>query len=145
MCDLGTTGCRRAHWRVNNEPMSGVLFFDGACGMCTRARNFLVRHDRTGGLQTEPLQGPGVAERLGVSHDRVLDAMRWLDSSGAVYTGAEAWAAAWSVALRTRLPLVIYRIPGIRAVQDVVYRWVADHRYRFPGTTPYCESHPVAC
>jgi predicted DCC family thiol-disulfide oxidoreductase YuxK len=130
---------------VNNEGMTGVLFFDGACGMCTRAHDFLVRHDRTGSLETEPLQGPGVAERLGVPDERLLEAMRWLDSSGAVYTGAEAWAAAWSVALGTRLPLLVYRIPGIRLVQNAVYRWVADHRYRFPGATPYCESHPVAC
>jgi predicted DCC family thiol-disulfide oxidoreductase YuxK len=41
--------------------------------------------------------------------------------------------------------LLFYRIPGIRQVQNAVYRWVADHRFRFPGTTPYCESHPVAC
>jgi predicted DCC family thiol-disulfide oxidoreductase YuxK len=91
------------------------------------------------------LQGDGVAERLGISDGQVLEAMRWLDSSGAVYTGAEAWAAAWSVALGTRLPLLFYRIPGNRFIQDAVYRWVAAHRYRFPGTTPYCESHPVAC
>jgi predicted DCC family thiol-disulfide oxidoreductase YuxK len=125
--------------------MSGVLFFDGACGMCTRARNFLVRHDKTGDVATEPLQGPGVAERLGIPQDQVLEAMRWLDSSGAVYTGAQAWAAAWSVALGTRMPMLIYRLPGIRFAQDVVYRWIANHRYRFAGTTPYCESHPVAC
>jgi predicted DCC family thiol-disulfide oxidoreductase YuxK len=91
------------------------------------------------------LQGAGAAERLGVPHDRLLEAMRWLDSSGVVYTGAEACAAAWSVALGTRLPLLIYRTPGIRILQNAIYRWVADHRYRFPGTTPYCESHPVAC
>ena len=125
--------------------MTGVLFFDGACRMCTRAHDFLVRHDRTGDLRTEPLQGPGVAERLGVPDDRLLEAVRWLDSSGAVYGGAEAANAAVSVALGTRLPLLMYRLPGMRFIQNVVYRWVADHRYRFPGKTPYCESHPVAC
>jgi predicted DCC family thiol-disulfide oxidoreductase YuxK len=125
--------------------MTGVLFFDGACGMCTRSRDFLVRHDRTGNLETEPLQGAGVAERLGVPESHLLDMVRWLDESGAVYGGAEAANAALSVCLGTRLPLLFYRIPGIRFVQNVVYRWVADHRYRFPGTTPYCESHPVAC
>jgi predicted DCC family thiol-disulfide oxidoreductase YuxK len=130
---------------VNNEVMTGVLFFDGACGMCTRSRNFLVRLDRTGNVRTEPLQGAGVAERLGIQPSQLLDSVRWLDSSGAVYSGAEAVNAALSAALGTRLPLVIYRIPGVRQLQDVVYRWVADHRYRFPGTTPYCESHPVAC
>jgi len=125
--------------------MTGVLFFDGACGMCTRSRNFLVRLDRTGNLMTEPLQGAGVAERLGILPSQLLDSVRWLDSSGAVYSGAEAVNAALSAALGIRLPLLIYRIPGIRPLQDVVYLWIADHRYRFPGTTPYCESHPVAC
>ncbi|WP_099041511.1 thiol-disulfide oxidoreductase DCC family protein [Mycobacterium neglectum] len=125
--------------------MSGTLFFDGNCGMCTRSRNFLLKLNRTGGLLTEPLQTPGTAERLGISDASLMDAVRWLDATGSVYAGAEAANAAVSAALGTRVPLLIYRIPGIRALEDAVYRWVADHRYRFPGTTPYCESHPVSC
>ncbi len=46
--------------------MSGTLFFDGQCGMCTRSRNFLLKMNRTGDLQTEPLQGAGTAQRLGI-------------------------------------------------------------------------------
>jgi len=125
--------------------MSGTLFFDGNCGMCTRSRNFLLKLNRTGDLLTEPLQGAGVADRLGIEPSLLLESVRWLDSSGAVYSGAEAANAAVSAALGTRLPLMIYRVPGIRSLQQVVYRWIADHRYRFPGTTPYCESHPVGC
>ena len=125
--------------------MSGTLFFDGNCGMCTRSRNFLLKLNRTGDLETEPLQGAGVADRLGIEPSQLLESVRWLDSSGAVSSGAEAANAAVSAALGTRLPLMIYRVPGIRSLQRVVYRWIADHRYRFPGTTPYCESHPVAC
>jgi predicted DCC family thiol-disulfide oxidoreductase YuxK len=105
----------------------------------------LLRVNRTGNLTTEPLQGTGAAERLGIPASRLLESVRWLDSSGAVYAGAEAANAALSAALGTKLPLMLYRLPGIRALEDAVYRWVADHRYRFPGTTPYCESHPVAC
>ena len=125
--------------------MAGVLFFDGACGMCTRARDFLLTFNRTGDLRTEPLQGAGAAERLGIAPERLLDSVRWLDSSGQVYAGAEAANAAVSAALGTRLPLLVYRIPGMRWAQETIYRWVADHRYRFRGKTPYCESHPVAC
>jgi predicted DCC family thiol-disulfide oxidoreductase YuxK len=130
---------------VNNKDMAGTFFFDGACGVCTRAVYFLVRHNRTGRLRTEPFQAPGSAERLGISESRMFDMSWWLDDSGGVYGGAQAVNAALSVALGTRLPLRIYRIPGIRAVQEAVYRWVADHRYRFPGATPYCESYPVSC
>jgi predicted DCC family thiol-disulfide oxidoreductase YuxK len=125
--------------------MSGVLFFDGACGMCTRSRDFLLRLNRTGDLKTEPLQSVGTAERLGVPASRLLESVRWLDPSGDVYAGAEAANAALSAAIGTKLPLRIYRIPGSRFLQEAVYRWVASHRYRFPGTTPYCESHPASC
>lgn len=125
--------------------MSGILFFDGACGMCTKSRDLLVRFNRTGDLHSEPLQSPGAAERLGVPPARLLESVRWLDSSGAVYAGAEAANAAVSAALGTRVPLALYGVPGIRFLEDVVYRWVAAHRYRFPGTTPYCQSHPASC
>jgi predicted DCC family thiol-disulfide oxidoreductase YuxK len=121
------------------------LFFDGACGMCTRSRDVLLKLNRTGDLQTEPLQRAGTAQRLGFSPDHLMEQVWWLDASGRVYGGAEAANAAVSAALGTGLPLRLYRVPGMRSVQDAIYRWVADHRYRFPGTTPYCESHPVAC
>lgn len=124
---------------------AGILFFDGACGMCTRSRNLLLSWDRTGNVQTAPLQSPGTAERLGIAPARLLESVRWLDSSGAVYSGAEAANAALSAAVGTRIPLAIYRIPGIGVIEEAIYRWVAANRYRFPGTTPYCESHPGAC
>jgi predicted DCC family thiol-disulfide oxidoreductase YuxK len=124
---------------------AGTLFFDGACGMCTRSRDLLLRFNRTGSVQTETLQSPGTAQRLGITPASLLDSIRWLDASGAVYSGAAAANAAFSAAVGTRIPLAIYRIPGIRFIEEAVYRWIAAHRYRFPGTTPYCESHPTAC
>lgn len=125
--------------------MAGTLYFDGNCGMCTRAVYFILKLNRTGDLRTATLQSDGAPERLGVPSSRILESSRWLDDSGAVYDGAEAINAAVSAALGTRLPLRLYRIPGIRALEDAIYRYVAGHRYRFPGTTPYCESNPVAC
>jgi predicted DCC family thiol-disulfide oxidoreductase YuxK len=125
--------------------MTGTLFFDGNCGMCTRAVYFIVKLNRTGELHIDTLQSAGLAQRLGVPQAEILASARWLDASGAVYAGAEAMNAALSAAFGTRLPLWIYRVPGIRALQNGIYRWVAGHRYRFPGTTPYCQTHPVAC
>jgi predicted DCC family thiol-disulfide oxidoreductase YuxK len=113
--------------------------------MCTRSKDLLLKFDRTGNIATEPLQTPGTAQRLGITPASLLDSLRWLDPSGTVYSGAEAANAALSTALGTRIPLAIYRISGFRFIEDVVYRWVVAHRYRFPGTTPYCESHPAAC
>ncbi len=130
---------------VNNRVTTGILFFDGACGMCTRSHDLLLRINRSGELRTEALQSPGTAERLGIDPSHLLESVRWLDSSGAVYSGAEAANAALSSAIGSRLPLQLYRLPGMRHVEDALYRWVATNRYRFPGTTPYCESHPAGC
>ncbi|HEY1841426.1 MAG TPA: DUF393 domain-containing protein [Mycobacterium sp.] len=127
-----------------NAP-AGTLFFDGACGMCTRSRDLLLKFNRTGNVQTETLQSPGAAQRLGITPTSLLESVRWLDATGAVYSAAEAANAAFSAAVGTRIPLVIYRIPGIRFIEEAVYQWVAANRHRFPGTTPYCESHPAAC
>jgi predicted DCC family thiol-disulfide oxidoreductase YuxK len=125
--------------------MDGVLIFDGKCGMCTRVRNGLLRLNRTGRLRTEPMQKPGVSERVGVSTERLLDSVWWLDSSGAVFGDAKAMNAAVSAALGTKLPLQFYCLPGVGPMQETVYRWVATHRYRFRGVTPSCESEPEQC
>lgn len=125
--------------------MRGTLIFDGRCGMCTRAVNRLAGWDRTGGLEIEPLQKPGIADRLGVCPERLPESAWWLDSSGDVFAGAHAMNAALSAALGTPLPVRIYRLPGVRAAQDAVYRWVAAHRYRFRGVTPLCEAEPQRC
>jgi predicted DCC family thiol-disulfide oxidoreductase YuxK len=125
--------------------MRGILIFDGRCGMCTRVCNGLARLNRTGRLQIEPLQTPGMAGRLGIPVERLPESAWWLDSSGAVFAGAEAMNAALSAGLGTSLPLWIYRRPGLRALQNAIYRWVAAHRYRFRGVTPLCEAEPTRC
>jgi predicted DCC family thiol-disulfide oxidoreductase YuxK len=77
--------------------------------------------------------------------ERLPESSWWLDSSGAVFAGAEAMNAALSTAVGTSLSLLIYRVPGIGAIQKMIYRWVAAHRYRFRGVTPLCESAPKQC
>lgn len=64
---------------------------------------------------------------------------------GAKYRGAGAVEMALAVALGTTLPYRFYILPGIRQIQDRVYAWVAEHRGRLPGDTPYCEQHPDEC
>lgn len=125
--------------------MDGVLFFDGRCGMCTRARNRLLRWNRTGHLHTEPLQRPGTAELLGVDPEQLMNSAWWREPSGEVFSGAKAVNAAISTALGTTLPLRVYALPGVGPVQERIYRWVATHRYRFRGVTPLCESAPAEC
>jgi predicted DCC family thiol-disulfide oxidoreductase YuxK len=125
--------------------MVGTLIFDGECGFCTRARNLLVRLDRRDRITTLPYQRAGVAEEAGVSRAALAGAVFWDGGDGGRYWGAEAINAALSAALGTRLPLRLYRLPGVGRLQDRVYRWVAANRHRLPGATPWCTAEPGAC
>ena len=125
--------------------MGGTLIFDGECGFCTRSRDLLIKLDRRHRMRTVPLQRPGVAEQAGVSEDELRKAVYWLAEDGSKFSGAEAVNAALSAALGSGIPLRIYRLPGVRALQDAAYRWVAANRHRLPGKTPWCTSHPENC
>ncbi|KAA2262229.1 DUF393 domain-containing protein [Solihabitans fulvus] len=125
--------------------MNGTLIFDGGCGFCTRSRNLLTRLDRHGRVGTVPFQEDGVEERTGLRPDQLAASVWWLDADGGRCGGAEAVNSALSAALGTRLPLLVYRLPGMGRLQEAVYRWVAANRYRFPGVTPWCQQHPAGC
>lgn len=127
------------------KTMGGTLIFDGECGFCTRSRNVLVRLDRRHRVSTVPFQRRGVPEQVGVSREDLAASVYWLDDDGSRYSGAHAVNAALSAALGTSLPLRVYRAPGVRTVQEAVYRWVSNNRHRLPGTTPWCTSHPDSC
>ncbi|MFT5184857.1 MAG: putative DCC family thiol-disulfide oxidoreductase YuxK, partial [Flavobacteriales bacterium] len=38
-------------------PNSKIIFFDGICGLCNKAVDFLLRHDSKQRLKFSPLQG----------------------------------------------------------------------------------------
>ncbi len=125
---------------------SGTLFFDGACGMCTRSKDLLLRFDRTGNIATEPLQSPGVAERLGVAPATLLDAVRWLDPPVTPSTPAPRPPTPRSPqrsAPESRWRCIGFPVSASSRTLSIGgwSRTVTGS----PGTTPYCESHPAAC
>lgn len=123
-------------------PTSGLLVFDGECGFCTRALGWIRLLDREARLTTLPLQGPGVPETVGATR-RECKASLHFQAEGTVRTGAAAVNGALAVALQRRFPERLYaRTAG---VQERVYEWVARHRGRLPGVTPWCERYPGAC
>lgn len=121
-----------------------VLVFDGHCGFCTRAVGWLQRLDRHERIACIPSQAPGALERYGLSREQA-DETVWLFQGERRLAGAAAVNAALDTALGRSLFGRTYRVPGSAAVQDRVYRWVAEHRGRIPGVTPWCERHPEGC
>jgi predicted DCC family thiol-disulfide oxidoreductase YuxK len=50
-----------------------------------------------------------------------------------------------AAAIGSVLPLLVYYLPGIRQLQDLIYSLIASNRSRLPGDTPYCTQHPAEC
>jgi predicted DCC family thiol-disulfide oxidoreductase YuxK len=73
-----------------------------------------------------------------VDTEAALEQAWAVDSRGDRYAGAGAINAALSGVLGTRIPLFVYRIWGIRQLQDLLYRWVAANRHRLPGKGGSC-------
>jgi predicted DCC family thiol-disulfide oxidoreductase YuxK len=123
--------------------VSPVLVFDGECGFCARALGWLRLADRHRLIDTVPYQHAGVPERLGLSRERCAESLHWRGEDGAVVSGAEAISAALAVALDARWPERLYRHTS--GGQERLYRWVAAHRHRLPGITPWCARYPHDC
>lgn len=128
------------------------VVFDGECGFCTCSAGWLRRLDRRGRLRLHPSQGDGVLRRFGLSEEDAKAAVWAFQTpepvagrSGYRYRGAAAANRAVDAALGIRLFVPIYRLAVIRWVQDRVYDWVVANRYRLPGATPWCHTHPDDC
>lgn len=117
--------------------------FDGDCGFCTRAAGWVTAMDRRGQIDVRPYQVPGVPESIGTDAATCADALQWSGPEGGRLSGAAAANAVLDTVTGTRIPSRLYRATA--ALQERAYRWVAERRGRFPGMTPYCESHPGRC
>jgi len=123
--------------------MRGTLVFDGECGFCTRTLRWLRRIDRRGRVTPRPSQASGVLAPMGLTARDAANSVWWFGDDGRLAHGAEAVNQAVAAAIGTRAPLALYRLT--RWPQERLYRWVAAHRHRFPGVTPYCTEHPHEC
>jgi predicted DCC family thiol-disulfide oxidoreductase YuxK len=101
--------------------------------------------DRSHRVTMAPFQQPGVAAAHGLTIAQCEAAAWAITPDQQRYPAAAAVNLTLAVAVRTRLPLWLYAIPGVRQLQDSAYAWVARNRSRLPGDTPYCEQHPDQC
>jgi predicted DCC family thiol-disulfide oxidoreductase YuxK len=123
--------------------MTPLLVFDGQCGFCTRALGWLRLLDRRRLIDTVPYQRSGVPELLGISREQCAASLQWLGADGSRAEGAAAVNAALAYALAANWPERLYRRTA--RTQRRLYQWVAEHRHRLPGITPWCARYPDDC
>lgn len=126
-------------------PSSLTVIFDGYCGMCTRTIAWLMDHDRAGRLEPVPCQNVDGVVRFGLSHSQCEASIWTLTDDGDLASGGQAMMLILAVLWQQPWIATIGRLPGVRQALDFGYGLVARNRRRFPGMTPWCESHPDAC
>jgi predicted DCC family thiol-disulfide oxidoreductase YuxK len=105
-----------------------VLVFDGECGFC---RYWVARLRARAGDRVDfiPLQDPYIASAVPELRDENLNgSVHFRDPEGHVSAAAEATFRVLEIA-GVRFPLRAYlRVPGVAAVCEATYRFVARHR-----------------
>lgn len=115
-----------------------VLLFDGDCGFCTTSVGWVRRVVRPS-ANVAAWQLTDLAA-LGVTEQQCRRSIQWVPAAGRVDDAAGA-AAALVRTGRGAWPVVgmLLSLPVVAQVADVVYRLIARHRHRLPGSTASCE------
>ncbi len=85
---------------------------------------------------------PEQMAKLGLTTEDGMTQIWFVDGGGRLTGGAEAMNAVMKLVWWGRPFTILYPIPGIKQLQDWAYRWVANNRYRMPGSTAACALEP---
>jgi predicted DCC family thiol-disulfide oxidoreductase YuxK len=111
-----------------------VVLYDGHCKICDAGSRRLVRVARPGAVERVDFHQVGALDPFpGLTHDACMRQMYLVAPNGRLYAGFEA--AVRAVATRRVIGWIayLYYIPGIRQSCDLLYRFLATHRYRLFG------------
>lgn len=114
-----------------------IVFFDGVCGLCNRFVDFAMRIDKRHVLCFAPLQGVTAKRILRTDGVEIPDSIVFFDDNDAFYKSDAVLRICkriggfwWFFAIMCSF------IP--RPIRDVVYDFIATHRYQWFGKRDTC-------
>lgn len=141
---------------------SGIVFYDGVCGLCQRWVRFLLQRDKARTLRFAPLQGEtikhvskGAKLAAGLSPESVgPDVLAPAELRSVIFV-TQAGTADEQIFTRSEAALrLLDHIGGIwrvvswlriipRGVRDGIYDFIANRRYRWFGKDASCPLPPA--
>ncbi len=114
------------------------VFYDGACGVCSRSTAWALGLDRDRRLRAEPVQSVAARTRLGPLADtRALEELHVWSAERGIETGVDAVAALLRELPGGRRWARLITSPRVRPYAERAYRWFAARRMLFGASS--CE------
>lgn len=115
-----------------------ILLFDGVCNFCNSTVNFVIKHDKKDKFRFAPLQsesGNTISNKFNLNASN-LDTMILIEN-GIVYTKSSA-ALRVNLHLNGLYPLLYGFVIVPSFIRDAIYKYVANHRYKWFGKRETC-------
>jgi predicted DCC family thiol-disulfide oxidoreductase YuxK len=109
------------------------VFFDGHCPLCRREMGWIRRRDRRHRIRFTDIAAPGFdAGATGVAWPTLMDRIHARLPDGRMVEGVEVFRLVYA-ALGFGPLVALTRLPGVRQLLDLAYRWFARNRLRLTG------------
>ena len=116
---------------------NSIVFYDGLCGLCDTAVQFLISVDTRHRLHFSPLQGETARHILSDIQRRRLDSLvfyyngQTIEKSTAILSILKVIGGPW---------VIVYGLILIpRFMRDIAYDLIANNRYRLFGKFDQCK------
>ncbi len=111
------------------ESVKHLLFYDGECGLCDRAVQFVLKHDEKGIFCYAPLQGTTAKRYFGTPPS--LDTLILVENFQSLHPvihmrGKGAFRILWLLGGVKAIPGLLYFLPAFS--YDWAYRLIANNR-----------------
>ena len=114
-----------------------ILFFDGVCGLCNRAVDFVLVRDKRRLFRFSPLQGETAREMLTPEDVGDLKSIALFEAGAILRKSDAALRILWLLGGGWRWLGFLGRVVP-RGLRDWVYDFVASNRYRWFGKKETC-------
>lgn len=108
----------------------GWILYDGRCGMCSTGARRTTRLFNRAGYVTTPLQTPWIVARLGGAKTLAPKEMALLTREGQLFEGVDVYLHLAEQWWWSKPFAIIGRVPCVRSLLKIMYRWIAEHRHR---------------
>ena len=125
-----------SRWLKPKAKHTGIVYFDGVCGMCNTFIDFLLTQDQNATLRFAPLQGDTAEQNVESKYLKDLNTVVYQEG-GKTYSELQAILKSLSSLGGIWKLVVIFRLlPDF--IGNSVYRFVSRNRYQWFGKKDAC-------